>query len=46
LLAADFCGAGGIFWASAFLNFQVKISAKVASADIVSSPMVVKGTYG
>jgi hypothetical protein len=32
--------------ASVFLNFLVKISAKVARADIVSSPMVAKGTSG
>jgi hypothetical protein len=29
-----------------FLNFLVKISAKVARADIVSYPMVAKGTSG
>jgi hypothetical protein len=46
LLAAAFCGAGVMFWAYAFLNLLVKISAKVASADIVSSPMTAKGTSG
>jgi hypothetical protein len=37
LLAADLMGAGGMTGTSAFLNFLVKISAKVSSADIVSS---------
>jgi hypothetical protein len=39
-------GARGMTGAPAFLNFLVKISAKVASADIVSSPVVAKGTSG
>jgi hypothetical protein len=46
LLAVDLMGAGGMTCASAFLNFLVKISAQVASADIVSSPMVAKGISG
>jgi hypothetical protein len=39
-------GTSGISGASAFLNFLVKFSAKVAIADIVSSPMVANGTSG
>jgi hypothetical protein len=31
---------------SAFLNFLVNMSANVASADIVSSPMLAKGISG
>jgi hypothetical protein len=46
LLAADLMDAGGMTGASAFLNFLVKISAKVASADLVSSPMAAKGISG
>ena len=46
LVFAFLLGARGTTGATVFLNFLVKMSANVASADIVSSPMVAKGTSG
>jgi hypothetical protein len=46
LFVAALTGASEISGASAFFYFLVKMSANVASADIVSFPMVAKGTSG